>query len=52
MINEIRRECLDKESTGVIQDKLMELGMTLKEADILINHWYEGKTEDWFDDVR
>ncbi|MHA1168682.1 MAG: hypothetical protein ACTSRU_12720 [Candidatus Hodarchaeales archaeon] len=48
-IEMIRKQCLDeKMATGVIQNALMELGMTLEEADVLINYWYKDLPDSWF----
>ncbi len=40
--------------TGVIQDHLMDLGLTLKEADVLIDGWYEaaGLDNEYFDTLN
>ena len=38
------------EATGVIQDRLMELGFRLSEANLIIDFWYKNKAKEWFDD--
>ncbi len=42
---------LPYEATGVIQEHLMDIGLTLAEADVLINGWYKkaGFDDDYFD---
>ena len=48
-IDNIRRIAIEtNEATGVTQENLMKLGMTLEEADILIAHWYKDLPEGWF----
>jgi len=47
---DIRKQCIIKQQpTGVIQDALMNKGMNLAEADIIIEKWYNGLIPDWFD---
>ena len=47
---DIRKQCVIKQQpTGVIQEALMNQGMSLAEADIIIEKWYKGLPEDWFD---
>ena len=48
---DIRRQCIIKmQPTGVIQEALMNQGMSLAEADIIIEKWYKGlPNPDWFD---
>jgi len=46
---DIRNQCILKQQpTGVIQEALMNQGMSLAEANTIINKWYEGLPEDWF----